>query len=435
MMRAGALASTTVLGFLATACSSGGSKPPIMAGDSAVPMDAAAPDDGGPAPPPDMGSLDLPMIEAPPADAPGVALCATGSDVPGVSPPPGFCLRRYATVKVARTLVLAPNGDLFVGAPNNPTAGGAAGGPGAIVVLSDDDRDGVAELHTFADGLPDVHGLALGGGYLYFTTTSTVWRTPYTAGQRRETGPRENMGLPASFGTGGRWTHGLALSTSGRLFASRGQYNTCGPTPGGEISQLTMGSQTVISTGFRNPMYMRCHQTDDVCAATELGEDQMPGAREKLIMIRPSTNYGYPCCYTTSRPVPAPMGMNCAAVTTEDAEFVLADTPFGFDWERGLWPAPYNESIFVALHGSFYTQPPWGGARLVFATVDPATRKPIKDASGKVVWRDFLSGFGPGGTMLERPSDITFATDGRMFFSDDQGGAVYWMAPVSLLRP
>ncbi len=389
-------------------------------------------------PPPDASEEDIEPSDAAPRDAPppGPPFCQQGSDVPGVSVPAGFCLRRFGTVRVARTLVIAPNGDLFVGAPSDSTAGGASGGPGAIVVLSDDNHDGVSEAHTFASGIRDVHGLALGGGFVYFTTTSTVWRTPYSTGQRRETGPREDMGLAPRFGLGGRWTHGLARSVGGELLASRGEYNSCGLNPVGEILRVSMGAFTTLARGFRNPMYMRCHSRDEVCAATELGEDQTPGAREKLVIVKPNTNYGYPCCFTTARPIHAAEAPKCPGVTREDAEFVLAETPFGLDWEREIWPAPYRGGLFVALHGSFYTSPSWGGARIVYARTDPVTRAPVEG------WQDFLGrkdsgpgGFGPGGTMLERPSDVAFAPDGRMFFSDDQGGGVYWMAPLTLPRP
>jgi glucose/arabinose dehydrogenase len=378
---------------------------------------------------PDGGSV----IDGPPqAEAgapPDGSFCQQGEDVPGVPVPVGFCLRRFAQLPEARTLVLTPNGDLLVGAPSTSAPGGASGGPGAIVVLVDDDQDGVAEAYTFADQLSDVHGLALGGGYLYFTTQATVWRTPYVVGQRAETGPREDMRMPPDFGAGGRWTHGLARSLGGQLFASRGEYSTCGTSPGGEISSVAMGAATVLATGFRNPMYMRCHPRDEICAATELGEDQMPGAREKLVLVRPETSYGYPCCYTKDLGVPVAGPGACGAVQVADAEFPLSDTPFGLDWERELWPEPYRGALFVALHGSFYSNPPWQGARVVFAKVDPQTRAPVDG------WRDFLLGFGPAGTPLERPSDVVFAPDGRLFLADDQGGFVYWMAPLALIRP
>jgi glucose/arabinose dehydrogenase len=113
----------------------------------------------------------------------------------------------------------------------------------------------------------------------------------------------------------------------------------------------------------------------------------------------------------------------CGQVAHEDSSFTLGDTPFGFDWERQTWPEPFRDGVFVALHGSYYTTPPWAGAGIVYAKTDPTTHKPVEG------WHPFLGGFGPGGSALERPADVAFADDGRLFFADDQGGAVYWIAP------
>ncbi len=368
-------------------------------------------------------------------DATAPTFCGRGVDVAGVTPPAGFCLKLFATLAEPRSLVFAPNGDLFVGAPSSPTPGGASGGPGAIVVLSDDDHDGVAEPHTFLarldakTTLADVHALALGGGFLSFTTQADVWRTPYVDGQRAATGTPQGFGLPATFGTGGRWTHGLALSKGGTLYASRGAYAQCGASAGGEISAVGVGGvMTTVASGLRNPMYMRCHAKDDVCAAMELGEDLETGATEKMVVVRPSTSYGYPCCYDNAVPADG-VNMACGDVTLENATFPLSDTPFGFDWETGGWPAPFTGAIFVALHGSAYSTPPWQGVRIVYAATDPTTHAPTQD------WQTFLGAFGPSGTVLKRPSDVTFAPDGRLFFADDIAGAIYWMAPVTLMAP
>ena len=378
-------------------------------------------------PPPDDGPADGGALDG---GALAPTYCARGADVPGVVPPAGFCVKRYAAVTEARAMVVAPNGDLFVAAPSNATPGGANGGPGAIILLTDTDRDGVAEPHPFLTGLSDVHGLALGDGYLYFTTQQTVWRTPYVDGQRLALGVGENLGLPATFASGGRWTHGLALSKSGQLLASRGAYAQCSMSAGGEITAVGAGGAlTTIASGFRNPMYMRCHATADVCAAMELGEDLAIGAHEKMVVLHPGTSYGFPCCFTRSHPGNNAMGMTCDDVTLEDATFPLSDTPFGFDWEMGHWPAPFTNAIFVAQHGSAYSSPAWKGAAIVYAPTDPTTHVPTQD------WQPFLSGFGPGGSVLDRPTDVAFGPDGRMFFADDAGGAVYWMAPLTLLAP
>jgi glucose/arabinose dehydrogenase len=385
-------------------------------------------------------SSGTPMTTPPPnpdASATDPNWCGRGTDVIGAKPADGFCLKSFAQIPEARGIVFAPNGDLFVAAPSESAPGGANGGPGAIILMSDDDHNRVAEAHVFLSKLDDkgtkpteVHGLALGGGFLYFTTKATVWRTPYTDGQREAMGYPEDLGLPATYGTGGRWTHGLARSVSGTIYTSRGAYGQCGVAPGGDITSIgDAGALQPVATGFRNPMYMRCHRTDDVCAAMELGEDLLPGATEKMLILHPSTDYGFPCCMTKGKPIDNPMGATCVDVTKEDATFPLSNTPFGFDWERGIWPAPYTNGVFVAQHGSAYSSPPWQGAAIVYAATDPQTHVPVQD------WQPFQGGFGQGGSVLDRPSDIAFSSDGRMFFADDTSGNIFWMAPTTLAAP
>lgn len=372
------------------------------------------------------GTTDGGSANPPPS---GGTWCAIGADVPRATVPADFCLRQFASIPEARTLSFAPNGDLFVGAPSTPSVGGAEGGLGAIFALSDDDHDGSAELHIFADHIEDVHGLAVASGFVYYTTAEQVFRTAYVDGQRAATGTAESLSLPARYGMGGRWTHGLAVSRTGDVVTSRGEYGTCGASPGGEISVAKPGSLAPMATGLRNPMYLRCHRDADVCAAAELGEDQQTGAREKLISLRMGTDYGYPCCYTKDLVALGAPANACGMTAAEDASFPLSDTPFGFDWERGLWPAPYQNALFVSLHGSAYSRPAWAGARIVYATTDPTTRMPNED------WKDFVTGFGSSGETLNRPSDATFAPDGRLFFSDDQAGVIYWIAPRTLAHP
>jgi glucose/arabinose dehydrogenase len=47
----------------------------------------------------------------------------------------------------------------------------------------------------------------------------------------------------------------------------------------------------------------------------------------------------------------------------------------------------------------------------------------------------FRGGWGAGTPNNGRVADLIFAPDGRMFFSDDQDGAVYWVAPRMLRMP
>ncbi|MBL8684929.1 MAG: hypothetical protein JNK05_37480 [Myxococcales bacterium] len=391
-------------------------------------------------PPPNAPSYDIVPVDAAWGEA-GPPMGAPWSESPaptvqGAAVARGFFLRRYATVVSPRSMSLAPNGDVFVTSPARSTPGGEGGGSGAVLVLSDDDRDGVAETHTFADGLADVHAVAVRNGYVYFTTENTLFRTPYAMGMRREaTGMRERV-FSYPDNVDARWTHGLDVRADGTVMTSRGVWGTsreCGPRPeNGEIYRVGgMGSSRIVQ-GLRNPLYIRCHRTDPLCIAAELGDDRGPtwGALEKLVALEESTqDVGFPCCITQSRGTPYNGGnvFDCSAVTAGVATFTLQLTPFGLDWEPGIWPGPFNRGLFVALHGSYYSSPKWEGASVVFAATD-AAGKPTGS------FMPFLLGFGPGGTPLERPADVLFSHDGRLFVADDHAGAVYWIAPDDLRR-
>lgn len=390
------------------------------------------------------GSMnDVPVMDAPdatPPDAPpedvilGPAFCSLGTDVPGLRVPAGFCVRKYADVPHPRTMVIASNGDLLIGSPGLTYVTTTGPGTSGVVVLSDDDRDGTAERHDFLTGVNDIHGVAIGGGFLYYTTMTSIFRTPYRDGQRAETpGMREDLRMPGEF-AGQRATHPLARSLGGNMFSSRSMSPSCG-NPIGEIYRVSMGTATMIARGFRNPMYIRCHFAHELCAATELGDDGSAMAMEKLLILSTSGDYGYPGC--DGRGTLARCGGSCASITVEDIRFPINDTPFGFDWERGQWPEPYRHGLFVALHGSYFTSPGYRNAGLVYVSTDPATGRP---RAGATVTR-FLEGLGvmrgesqPNTIAIHRPADVAFAPDGRLFFTADQGNAVYWVAPVELRR-
>ena len=120
------------------------------------------------------------------------------------------------------------------------------------------------------------------------------------------------------------------------------------------------------------------------------------------------------------------MSRDCSYVAEPKHTFPLHNTPFGFDWERDFgWPELYKGAFFIGLHGDYAS---WAHAGLQWAPTDPDTHLPTRATL------DFVSGIGRGKT-ISRVADVRFAPDGRLFFSDDQGGAIYWIAPRSLTRP
>jgi glucose/arabinose dehydrogenase len=232
-----------------------------------------------------------------------------------------------------------------------------------------------------------------------------------------------------------RWTHGLAREADGTILLSNGMVdNSACPardTRAGAVVRIGNGHPvvgTVVADGMRDPLYIRCMPWDR-CYAMELSGDiwENLGGKEKLVELHDGTTLGYPCCIDKNLPnpdvKPAP---DCSLVDATLHTFPLHDTPFGFDWERNFgWPEPYRHGFFVGLHGKFGS---WLNAGLQWAPTDPETHLPSTPTS------DFATGFGRLGA-IPRVADVMFAPDGRLFFTDDQGGAIYWIAPRTLRKP
>lgn len=415
-----------------------------VATDDGVRPDAGPPHD---VPPHDVPARDVPPVDAPGCTAPtplGELTGAPWCDLPlaavaGVTVPEGFCVRRYGNVATARVLAFAPNGDLFVASPSTGTPGGAPPGLGAVVVLADDNRDGLGDApRTFLSGVEDVHGLLFRRNELLYTTTSTVMSAPYCTGDRAVTAPRDRHAQIATLTGAVRWAHTLAESTDGRLLVSMGQYDisTC-PVPdrrAGSVLRIGAGAPLageMVVEGFRNPMYIRCKEWG-ACYAAELSGDGWDsiGGREKLIEMRQGDRYGFPCCVDRGMPTPGagPAAGTCMDITASVQTYPLHDTPFGFDWAPASWPAPYGGSFFVGLHGWVGS---WANAGVQWAPVDGTTHRPTRPTEF------FVRGFGrrTAGGNDQRVSDLVFARDGRMFFADDQSGDIYWVAPRTLRMP
>src|SRR5579862_6264860 len=135
------------------------------------------------------------------------------ADNGGLALPTGFCALVVADgVGVARHLVVAPNGDVYVAIQGN--------NPGGIVALHDTNGDGRFEVKEhFGEG--SVTGIALRHGYLYVAHPTTVERYKMTAGQVLPSGAPETvvMGLPGGRQHGDK---GLTFDDKGSLYVNVG---------------------------------------------------------------------------------------------------------------------------------------------------------------------------------------------------------------------
>jgi len=366
--------------------------------------------------------------------------CDYGSDVAGVTVPDGFCIRKFANVPTPRVLWFAPNGDLFVSSPGKNTVGGAPSGASAIFLFRQTDPTKPPQQFTFASGVSyfSVHGVAVVGNTFYYTVEDAVYSVPYVSGSTEISNsntPTRVAILNSSSDTNlPRFAHTLAVGTDGSIYVSRGQFDSmiCPPSDLRLGGVLRIGSGhnlqgDVVVSGLRDPLFIRCEPWN-ACYAAELTGDtwESLGGSEKIIELHDGDSYGYPCCIAPGITNPElNVKADCSMVASPIHTFPVHNTPFGFDWERGKWPEPYRGAFFIGLHGAFGS---WLHTGLQWAQVDPVTHFPTGNTS------DFATGFGREGA-ISRVGDVLFAPDGRLFFADDQGGAIYWIAPRSLSLP
>jgi glucose/arabinose dehydrogenase len=367
----------------------------------------------------------------------------------------GFCAHYFGTVGDARQLRFAPGGELFVASPTAGTTGGNPGaGMSAIVILTDDNLDGVADAApiTFLSFTPTnmgttPTGMLFANGHFYYQDGNppgtTIFRMPYVTGQRKASAS-EQLADITYYTSALHWPKSMDMADDGTIYVGNGgdQGEECvfphpfhggiveidpapGPNPGG----------TPIVQGLRNPISVRCPKGHDLCFALELAKDYTAGAggREKLIPIHKGDDWGFPCCATANLPyADAPSGTDCSMVAQESNSFLIGDTPFDMDFERGFWPGTWQGRIYVVTHGAAGS---WTGARMVAIPTDPKSGMPLPSSNtggSDMGMVDFATGWDDGTLQHGRPAAVAFATDGRLFVANDNNGVIFWIAPIGV---
>ncbi len=371
--------------------------------------------------------------------------------------PVGYCAHHFANVPETRQLRMSPSGDLFVASPGASTAGGERNtGKSAILVLPDDDHDGLADQQlVYMGSLNQVQGLTFANGSFYFQNGPTIERVPFNAGDRAPSTAPQKVTTVTAVQSTDHWPKVVDVAQDGTVYVTNGsdQGEQClaNPVPpiGVVLKVNADGSNSVVAKGFRNPIAIRCEADHDVCLVAELAKDGTAGTggREKLVPVRQGDDWGFPCCASTGVTYPQTeyqdtgimvTGADCDGVTPESVSFVIGHTPFGLDFETGNWQDPtWSRRVFVALHGDVGS---YVGSRVVAVALDPTTGMPlpssdIDGSSQQTNMLDFVTGWDDGTQSHGRATAVAFGNDGRLYVGDDTLGEIFWVAPVSLLRP
>lgn len=337
--------------------------------------------------------------------------------------PPGFHISVWASNLVdPRTMVLSPNGDVFLAEP----------GGGRITVFRLNDDGSVNRRFTFAAGLNEPFGLAFHDNYLYVGNTDGVVRFPYTSGQTTASGEPQSI---APLPPGGHSTRGILFNAAGtKMYVSVGSEGNVEVDSDPLRAAITeynpdgTGKRTFAS-GMRNPVGMAWEPVTGalwtvVNERDGLGDDLVP---DYATRVDDGAFYGWPYSYIGQNLDPRISGRSdlVARAVVPSVLIQSHSAPLGIAFYTGnQFPADYRGRAFVAFHGS------WNRAK---RTGYKIVSIPMSNGQPTGGYDDFVVGWMTDENSPDvwgRPVGLLVLPDGSMLISDD-GGEKIWRVTYS----
>jgi len=335
----------------------------------------------------------------------------------------GFRLEVYSTeVPLARWPLATSTGDLIVSRTR---------GDQVVLLERDANGDGKPDaVRTLLEQVEHPHNLALHDGWLYVGELRGIGRIRFDEDTGQVSGPYEH--IVSDFSSDGfHQTKTIGFGPDGWLYVSQGSScNVCVEKDPRRATVMRMqpdGSQReIFATGLRNSVGLDWAPWDGALYATEngrdlLGDDLPP---DELNRIERDRFYGWPFVHGAGMldPELAKGHESEAARAVPPVHgFRAHNAPLGLHFLRGQnLPPGYVRTALVALHGSWNRRQP-DGYKVVALDWQP---------DGRIVERDFLTGFLGEGGIIGRPAGITQGADGAIFVTDDYAGVIYRIVPA-----
>jgi glucose/arabinose dehydrogenase len=343
--------------------------------------------------------------------------------------PTGFKVELYAeNLKVApRTIITAPNGDMFVAATNQ----------GQVLAFRSDADGKMQEMETFATGLKLPFGLAFyppgpDPKYLYVGDTDAVLRFTYNKGDLKAAGPPETIVANLPSGPN-HYARGVAFSLDGkRMFIAVGSHTnvTDIDTDKSEFHRADIlvadpdGSNlTVFASGIRNGSGVAVNPTTgelwtSVNERDELGDNLPP---DYITHVQEGGFYGWPWYYTGGIADPRFPGKHPELKDKTIVPDVLlephnASLNITF-YEANQFPKQFKGQLFGAEHGSWNRSVRTGYEVILV---------PMKNGHATGEYQDFLTGFvTSSGDCWGRPVGVAVASDGSLMVTDDGSNSIW----------
>jgi glucose/arabinose dehydrogenase len=340
-------------------------------------------------------------------------------DAPPLAVPRGFAVEVFASgLGPPRGLAVDPAGTLVASIPAQ----------GRVIALPDRGGGRAGPAVTVAEGLRLPHGLAFRGGHLYVAETGRVLRFLYDP---KALAARDPSVIVADLPPGAHhWTRSIGFGPDGGLYVAIGSScDVCREADPRRASIVRYEAdgrgERLFATGLRNPVGLAFHPRTGMLWTTVNERDWRRGGAppDYLTEVRLGGAYGWPDCYAERGAfVPDPElrdRRGCEGLTPPTLEVPAHSAPLGLAFYSGTaFPAPFRESLFVALHGSRPELPP-AGYKVVRVLVRSGRPHGIED---------FATGWRRDGQIWGRPVDVVTGRDGALYVSDDHGGRIVRIA-------
>ena len=330
--------------------------------------------------------------------------------------PPGFNIGIYATgIPNARSMVLSPAGTLFIGTRKT----------GKVYAIPDRNGDFRAdEVVILAKGLNMPNGVAFSRGALYVAEVNRIWRYDNIEKQIHSP-PRPvivNDRFPSDKHHG--WKY-IAIGPDGMLYVPVGApCNICDSADPRYATimrmQLDGSNLEIYAHGVRNTVGFDWHPKTRELWFTNNGRDWMGDDLPPDTLHhapQKGLHFGFPYCHAGDIPDPKyGTKRTCDEFSGPAMKLGPHVAPLGMKFYTGsMFPAKYQNRIFIAEHGSWNRSVPIG-YRITMA---------VFDRQHAPRYETFAEGWLQKNTAWGRPVDIVEMKDGSLLVSDDRAGVIY----------
>ncbi|HEY6184688.1 MAG TPA: PQQ-dependent sugar dehydrogenase [Terriglobales bacterium] len=330
--------------------------------------------------------------------------------------PSGFTIQAYAThVPNARSMALSPSGIVFVGSRR----------AGKVYALVDRDHTNKADVITIAHNLDLPNGVAFRDGALYVAEATRILR--YDRIEEQLSNPPAPVVVNADFPNNRDdhdWKY-IRFGPDGWLYVPVGApCNICEPKDERYATIQRMRPDgtglEIFARGIRNSVGFDWSSQNKELWFTENGRDWMGDdipPDELNHAPHAGMHFGYPYCH--GKDISDWEFGNkhaCSEFTPPALELPAHVAALGMCfYHGGMFPAAYDNQIFIAERGSWNRRTPTGD-RISLIT--------MKDEH-PISYEVFADGWLIGPVKWGRLVDVLVMPDGALLVSDERAGAIY----------